>query len=436
MDISQCGNYNKIYKSELWASLPLRSCLSLSQNNLVIAKLEVQRRKWLFKPEIMISSSRFGRRGDITFPSTPILSASSHPPLQHISSASTPNLPGHREVPAKIDLTKKLIGAIRAFLKGKQKKARSTGTMSAPVLSPPLLLTPQGVLTTTAASAFSFERGNMIVEDGLEASKAFKEAVTAAEFEVRAVKSLTIVMNANKWSEAIDASLTPAVEAFTNGHNLTTLRIWIKGNTLFTQRSFVLSRGAIELAGMMAHSAISAYHPYWTKLCEEKESRRDMRDYSPMKKAAKHSRQVVKVLLEKLRNVPNVYIAGVMPTDLREAITKACQSPSTKIKTDEEFQPTPFIHSSLAMKLNSSHDHDYDTILPMLSELPKVTFTTNSVNKSWGNYVLDINNELPAQGVDEEIVRIAVAQSDGECQFGWKVFFVNGEWKVMRENEF
>jgi hypothetical protein len=401
----------------------------------------------------MLASSLFGRRRDLASPSNPNLSVPPPKPLppsyshsilrrrpgtfHHLSSISTPELQHHQEVPAKRNRTRNVVGAIRAFLSGRKEKVCLPKVMSTPALfvTPPPLHVPKGILTASTHATrpvFSFNQGTLIVQDGLEAAKAFKDLVTASDFNVHKVKFLTLIIDANHWSEALDASLTSAMEAFVDGHDLATLRVWIKGNTLFTQRNFVLSRGAIEFSGMMAHSAVSAYHPYWVKLCESNESREDMRHYSPVKKAAKQTRELVKVLLARLHNISNVYVAGAMPTTLKEAIIKACQSRTCDSNTDERLQANLVVLPFLSTRLYSLNDQNIDIIRPILDEELSITKPNK---ESWDNYILDITNQLPTKGLDEEIVRIGVSQSGRECQFGWKVFFVDGRWKIMRGDE-
>jgi hypothetical protein len=333
-----------------------------------------------------------------------------------------------------------------------------------------------------------------LVVEGEEQASRFMALVTSPSFDTHSVKSVHIVMNANDWNPRLDDYLAIGLRAFADEHSIRELRIWIKGNTLFTRMNYTLTAVNMRFHKTKEDFKVANKYSYWQRVYDGTATRESLSQCPP--NVRKTTKAVVKALLS-LRNIPTVYVHGVMESDLKQDIISICSGNSIRpLASLDDLQESMNIiqladecpiryRTSLdgsqsdsievQSNTNSTPPRNGRTISkrrsPRRSKTPPeklqnallAEFESDSIEK----IVLDVSGITNlAPGGADEVVRISSHQCEpedfkginisssanketrwtqvrvldnmlGDCELGWKVVVgEDGAVKVGREDEF
>lgn len=197
--------------------------------------------------------------------------------------------------------------------------------------------------------------GQALLVEGEAQATEFMTRVTSPRFDIHKIKSLDIVVNQNDWSPVLEDALAVGISAFANGHSLHSLRIWIRGNTLFTRHNYILTATTMQFERLKFECAASAKFVYWERLYDGTATRETLADCPP--KAIKSTKSIVKALLD-LRNIPEVYVHGVMETDLKHEIIATCSGLTPRARSSME----DFTNNVQTVALELDQPRPYSTI--------------------------------------------------------------------------
>jgi hypothetical protein len=180
--------------------------------------------------------------------------------------------------------------------------------------------------------AASFNSDILIIADEEQADR-LATLMSKERFNVHTVHSLHLIMNANDFSPNQDDFLGTAVSGFADGHSLQELHIWIKGNTLFTRKSYTLTGNRLYYQQLKREYLVANKYTEWYRLFVGTATRQSLRD-TPLE-IREATKAVVRAILS-LREIPAIYIHGVMETALKQEIMETCSSQRPRPRTSIE----------------------------------------------------------------------------------------------------
>jgi hypothetical protein len=332
-----------------------------------------------------------------------------------------------------------------------------------------------------------------LVIEGEEQARRFMALVTSPTFDLHSVKSIHIIMNANNWNPKLDDYLATGLQAFADEHSIHELRVWIRGNTLFTRMNYTLTAVNMRFHKTKEEFMVANKFSYWQRLYDGTATRESLSQCPP--NVRKTIKAVVKALLS-LRNIPSVYVHGVMESDLKQEIISICSSNAVRPKNsfDDMREAMAIINLAMErpMRYRSFSDGSQSDDIEITGEVASTPSRNSRMlskrksprrskalpEKLYNSLVSDFESDpiekvvLDVSGISnltlggaDEVVRISAHQCEpanfkginissatsldtrwtqahvldgmlGDCELGWKVIVGDdGAIKVGREDE-